>query len=135
MTSPRYVSPCHGAECEVRGTANGYGVQVTSWHACSACGQPCDPMDADLRDRIVAEGMKRAADIAEGDYCNDDHDNCGRCETVFSIARAIRREAGALRGDTTQSRGVTTQAENRQQSTTGGNGSPQGGATDGREPA
>ena len=59
MPDTRHVSPCCGAECQPNPLYGDGRVE------CPACGQPCDPQDADLLQRIVREGMERAAKIAD----------------------------------------------------------------------
>jgi len=123
VTAPGYISPCCGVECNVEGG-------MTKFYVCQSCGHPCDPMPIDLRNSIVAEGMRRAAGIEESLAQDDDfHFQRNGQPCMTDAAAAIRREADRLSGQTTQSRGDATQVANRRQSDTSDNGE----AKDGRD--
>lgn len=90
--SERFVSPCCGAECKM--TEHNAAPQ---FYVCARCASGCEPIRASVRARIVAEGMRKAADI-----CKTTRDTlygsspshgkgCNECEAAIRAA-ALREE-------------------------------------------
>lgn len=93
--SAGFLSPCHGAPVHLN--LSGSGPAMTGYYVCEACGQPCDPMPAEVRDRIVAEGMERAADIAHYHAADYEMDwSSPEFNYAKDVEDAIRREADRL---------------------------------------
>lgn len=114
--APSFVSPCCGAPCR-QNVENHPGEGVTRWMECAACGQPCDPMEKSVRDRIEQRavenykrrerpvwihgfvrqplGVLRAAFIVA--ECAVENDGAVDGATLQAYA-AIRREAERLTG-------------------------------------